>query len=227
MRSADAFFTQIKNIDRENQFYFLDVNVVSVKDVENAINRSELIIFDISVILAIGFGAIRTRDFYIVSGKSSSFYSDVWAAVSKTTKPVFLLAFTADLHVENFGLERSVYLEILRRVTAICWPYYTFPFNPDTDTVKYGSTFLTGNQTNGEKVYKIWKEVVETIPINIDLPHCLSAGEMRKKASSKKWEFIVPGASYITRKIALESGKKLHLKMPDYKSRYRWFVNCS
>ncbi len=226
MRSADAFFAQIKNIDTGNQFYFLDVNIASVKDVEDAIGRAELIIFDISVILGIGFGAIRSRDYYIVAGKSSLFYADVWRAVSRSVKPVFLLAFTADLHVENFGLERTIYLDIIQRVNAICWPYHTFPFNPDIDTVKYGSTFLTENQTSGKKVYEIWNEIVQTIPINISLPHCLSATEMRKKPSAKRWDFTVPGASYITRKIAFESGKKAQLKMPDYRLLYRWLVNA-
>lgn len=226
MKSVDAFFNEIKNIDNNEQFCFLDINVASINEIENATNKSDLIILDISVILAIGFGSMNTRDFYIRNRQSHSFYSDVWDVVNRSTKPIFLLAFTSDLHVENFGLERNLYLGILNRVNAICWSFHDFPFDPDVDPIKYGSCFLATSNSSGRKVYDTWKEVVDTIPIKITLLHCLSHQEMRVKASSKKWEFSVPGASYVTRKIAKDSGKTLGLTMPDYSAMFRWLINA-
>jgi hypothetical protein len=214
IRRSDGMNLQVVDIARYN-----------LAEVAAFINRADLLVFDNSIILTMGKAMKITRNFYTNKSKTNEYYKDVWNLVNRADKPVFLMHPSSDLHAVNFGLERELYLEILKKITGIFWPYHRFPLEQDNSKDRYPFTSLEPFQLSKKDLLTIWNEITSTVPVSIDFPHCLSPQEMVSQKRKKIWDIIIPGgANYITRSIARDNAVKADLFVAPFETNARWLV---
>lgn len=226
-RTSGAFYEELaKRVGDGRQLQLLDINRRSHADIIRHIDNAGVIVLDNSILLAMGKKSILPRNFYVQKAKSPEFYLDIWGIVNRSDKPLFLFHASSDLHAENFGLQRDLFLELIKRCTGILWPYHQCPFKK-WEQEKYPLDILNQFNLNKEKVIGIWEEIRSTIPISIDLPHCIAASELQSKTRKKVWDIIIPGgANYLTRNIAREKATKAGLFVAPFETNARWLVNA-
>jgi hypothetical protein len=222
--TSKAFFQEL-NQREENEVQIIDPGVNNILELKKKINASDLIILDISFIIAMGLRSLNTIDFYIVHQKPKEFYLEVWDTIHSSSKPLFLFSPSSDLNAVNFGMERNLYLSLLRRCDGIFWPYFRCPVQAGTIPERYNSILPSLNIKDTDLI-GIWNEITSTIKINIDLPHCIASAEMISKSKKKKWNIIVPGAGYNTRKIALNTALANNLKVTPFNLYRKWLVTA-
>jgi len=202
----------------------VDISRYRITEVGNLIDKAELLVFDNSIILSMGKAQILSRNFYSARNVKKEFYFDVWSLVNHSNKPIFLMHPSSDLHAVNFGLERDSYMEILKRISGIFWPYHQCPLDRNNENERYPFTTLEKFNLDKKKVINIWDEIKTVVPISIDFPHCLGAYEFTLQSRKKIWDIIIPGVSYKTRELALESAEKADLFVAPYVGFSRWLV---
>jgi len=213
-------------IKRKNdQLKVIDVGKYDLINIKKYITNAELVVFDNSIILAMNSGQLLSRNFFLLNRQEREFYFDIWSAVFHSDKPIFLFSPMSDLHVVNFGLERSLYLNMIERISGIFWQFYRCPLETDPSLDRYPYKTLEPFGVSKTDVTNVWDEITKKIEINIDFPNSVSLQEMMKTNPKKKWDFIVPGAGYLTRKIALDSAKDDELSIAPYQQYYRWLIN--
>lgn len=223
-RTSSMFFEElIPRSDRKNLFV-LDIAKYNVTELAQYIDTADLIVFDNSIILSMGKAPILSRNFYTSKSKTKDFYFDVWNLVNRADKPVFLLHPSSDLHAVNFGLERELYLDVLKKITGIFWPYHQCPLERKAENDRYPFATLEAFNISKAEVINIWDEVKAHVPISIDFPHCLGQSELNKRPRRKVWDIIVPGVSYKTRQLAQDSSLKSGLFVAPYVAYSRWLI---
>ena len=223
-RTSGMFYEELNRRCDGKTLAMLDVSRCELAQVEKEMNKASLLVFDNSLILSMGKKEILARNFYTSHDKPKDFFREVWEQVSRSDKPVFLLHPSSDLHAVNFGLDRELYLEILKRTSGIFWPYYQFPLDRDDQQDRYPFTTLSRFNLVKSDMIRIWEEITGHIPISIDFPHCLGQSELGRRNRRKSWDVIIPGVTYRTREIAEESCKQAGLELTPYVSLSRWFV---
>jgi len=213
----------IRRSDRTN-LLVLDIAKHSITEIGQYIDKADLLVFDNSIILSMGKAPMLSRNFYIIKSKSKEFYIDVWNLVYRADKPVFLMHPSSDLHAVNFGLERKIYLDLLKKINGIFWPYHQCPLEKTDENDRYPFTSLEPFKLSKEEVINVWDEIKSHVPISIDFPHCLARREMNNKVKKKVWDVIVPGVSYKTRQIAQDSAARAGLFTAPYVSYSRWLI---
>ena len=201
-RTSGMFYDELIRRSDNKSLVVLDLSRRSVAEVEKYIDAAELIVFDNSIILSMGKGKLLSRNFFLNQNITKEFYFDIWNLVNRADKPVFLMHPSSDLHAVNFGLEREVYLEVLRKITGIFWPYHQCPVEKTDENDRYPFTTLAPFHLTKADVINNWEEIKAHIPISIDFPHCLGQTELDKQPRKKVWDIIIPGVSYQTRQLA-------------------------
>jgi len=225
-RTSGMFYDELIRRSDGKNLQVVDISKHNLGEVAACINKAALLVFDNSIILSMGKARIISRNFYTNKNKTNEYYKDVWNLVNRADKPVFLMHPSSDLHAVNFGLERDLYLEMLKKATGIFWPYYQCPLERTDANDRYPFTSLAPFNITKQEVIAIWDEVRSHIPVNIDFPHCLGPQELNKKNRNKSWEIIVPGVSYKTRQMAQASAEEAGLSMAPYISRSRWCITA-
>lgn len=224
-RTSGVFYEELSKRSDGKNLRLLDISRSRLADINRDIDNASLIVFDNSIILSMGKNHILSRNFYINKNRTRDFYFDIWNLVYLANKPVFLLHPSSDLHAVNFGLDEDVYLEMLKKITGIFWPYHRCPLDRDDSKDRYPFTSLEAFQLSKKEVISIWDKIHSTVPISIDFPHCLSPREMIRKKTRKIWDIIIPGgANYITRNIARENAEKADLFVAPFESNARWLI---
>lgn len=209
------------------KFKVLDVGRFDLTTLKNKIDQAKTILLDNSIILAINTKDLFQRDFYLLNRKPPAFYIDLWSLIKKTDKPVFLFAPMSDLHSKNFGLERDLFTDMLEKFTGIFWQFYRFPLIMEKEADRYSYKTLEPYGLVKEDLDIIWREITGKVKINIDLPNCIAENEVSAGTRRKKYDFVVPGAGYITRQIALQNAKESNIKnIAPYRLYHRWLVNA-
>ncbi len=203
----------------------VDIGRSDAKFIADCIAKADLIVFDNSIILAMNSSLLPSINFYLLSSRPADFYREVWQLVDNSDKPVFLFSPMSDLHVINFGLERTLYLDMLKRFSGIFWQFYKCPVQTGSGVDRYPYKTLEKFNLTKQDVVNAYNEITSGISINIDLPNSISPKELIQQSRPKKWDIIVPGAGYITRKMAQESVKNNNLKLAPYKKYYRLYIN--
>lgn len=221
-RTSGMFYEELSRQCDGKSLHMLDVSTSELPEIGREISRASLLVFDNSLILSMGKKEMLARNFYTSEEKPKAFFREVWEQVSRTDKPVFLMHPSSDLHAVNFGLDRDLYLDILKRSSGIFWPYYRFPL--DTEQDRYPYTTLSRFNLVKEDVVSIWNEINSFIPISIDFPHCLGQSELEKRDRRKSWDMIIPGVTYRTREIAEDSCRQAGLGLTPYVRLSRWLV---
>lgn len=222
---SSAVFYEALRKREPGEVQITDPGTCSIQELKRKIDQSDVIIMDVSMIIAMGLKPLNPIDFYIIHSKPQDYYLEVWDAVYNSSKPLFIFSPSSDLTAINFGLDRNLYLDLLKRSDGIFWPYYRCPVKAGTIPEKYNS-ILPSLHIKDTDLIKTWEEITNTIKINIDLPHCISRSEAIKKTKSKKWDIIVPGAGYATRRIALSSAEEKGLKVTPFESLRRGYVTA-
>jgi hypothetical protein len=223
-RTSSVFYEELmRRIDGKN-LLLVDISRYSITEVGKLIDKAGLLVFDNSIILSMGKAPILSRNFYKTKNLSKEFYLDVWNLVNRADKPVFLLHPSSDLHAVNFGLDRDIFLSVLKKITGIFWPYHQCPLERTGENDRYPFTTLAPFNISKAQVIGIWDEVKEHVPISIDFPHCLRQSDLNVRSKKKVWDIIVPGVSYKTRQIAQESAEKADLFVAPYIGYSRWLV---
>lgn len=223
-RTSSMFYEELIRRSDRKSLLVLDTAKHSIAEISQYIDKADLLVFDNSIILSMGKASILSRNFYISKVKTKEFYIDVWNLVNRADKPVFLLHPSSDLHAVNFGLERELYLEVLKKITGIFWPYHQCPLERTDENNRYPFTTLEPFNISKAEVINIWDEVKEHVPISIDFPHCLGQTELSKRPKRKVWDIIVPGVSYKTRQLAQDSAIKAGLFVAPYVGYSRWLI---
>jgi hypothetical protein len=216
------FYEELHKRSDVKGLLLVDITKTNVAETAKYIDLAELILIDNSIILSMGKTAILSRNFY--ADKTRNFYLDIWAMVNKKDKPVFLMHPSSDLHAVNFGLERNEYLEILKKITGIFWPYHQCPLERTDEADRYPFTTLEKFKLTKGEVINIWDEIKSHVPISIDFPHCVASREMNNRPHKKVWDIIIPGVSYKTRQIAQESAEAADLFTAPYIGYSRWLI---
>lgn len=204
----------------------MDVGETEIKNLTDRIGHCDLILFDNSIILSMNPELLITRNFVLRNPtKGHAFYHDVWDVVSKSDKPVFLISPMSDLHVRNFGLSRAVFEDMIRRFSGIFWQYYRYPILDATEKNNYEFATLKPFNISQDEVKKIWNEITSAIRINIDLPNSVATGEYLNRNVKKKWDIIIPGAGYITRKLAMQSAVDSGVNIAPYQLYYKYLIS--
>lgn len=222
--TAKAFFNELKKRDAD-EVQIIDPGLFSISTLKERINKADIIAVDVSTVIAMGVKPLTEIDYFIVHRQPREFYLEVWDAISSSAKPVFLFSPSSDLHAANFGLEREHYLSLLKRCEGIFWPYYRCPIKEGTIPERYDSMLSILGMKETDLINN-WNEIANTIKINIDLPHCLSSDEMLANTKRKRWDIVVPGAGYSTRKIALDSAIKNGLRITPFNQYRKWLVTA-
>lgn len=225
-RTSGMFYEELqKRCDGQN-LVMLDISKQSLAQTGRFINNAILVVFDNSILLSMGKKKILPRNFYSSRAKSKLFYEAVWEQVDRADKPVFLMHPSSDLHAADFGLERELYLKVLKRISGIFWPYHRFPLDNHAGEIqeRYPYTTLAPYGIRKEKVKDIWDEIKRLVPISIDFPHCLGQQELNSLPRRKIWDVIIPGVSYKTRELALQSAKDADLFTAPYASFSKWLA---
>jgi hypothetical protein len=222
-RTSGMFYEELaKRCDGHN-LVMLDISKQGLAQTGQYINNAALVVFDNSILLSMGKKRILPRNFYTSQAKSKLFYKAVWEQVNRADKPVFLMHPSSDLHAVDFGLERDIYLEILKKITGIFWPYHRFPMETTGETEdRYPYSTLGAYGLDKAAVLSIWNEIREHVPVSIDFPHCLGVKELDQQPRRKIWDIIIPGVSYQTRQIAQESARNAGLFTAPYTSFSKW-----
>jgi Glycosyl transferases group 1 len=223
-RTSSMFYEELIRCSDRKSLLVLDIAKHSIAVIGQYIDKADLLVFDNSIMLSMGKASILSRNFYTSKGKIKEFYIDVWDLVNRADKPVFLLHPSSDLHAVNFGLERELYLEVLKKITGIFWPYHQCPVERTDENDRYPFTTLEPFKITKEEVINIWDEVNEHVPISIDFPHCLGQTELDKRPRKKVWDVIVPGVSYKTRQLAQDSAVQAGLFVAPYVGYSRWLI---
>ncbi len=223
-RTSSMFYEELIRRSDRNNLLVLDIAKHSLPEIAQYINKADLLVFDNSIILSMGKAQILSRNFYTSSSKTKEFYIDVWNLVNGSDKPVFLLHPSSDLHAVNFGLERDLYLSILKKTTGIFWPYHQCPLERTDENDRYPFTSLAPFNISKAEVINIWDEVRAHVPISIDFPHCLGQSELNNRPRKKVWDIIVPGVSYKTRQLAHDSAVQSGLFVAPYVGYSRWLI---
>lgn len=221
-RTSGMFYEELQKRCDGRKLVMVDISKYSLAQTSRFIHNAALVVFDNSILLSMGKKRILSRNFYTSRAKSKLFYEAVWEQVNKADKPVFLMHPSSDLHAVDFGLERNLYLEILKKITGIFWPYHRFPMETGETEDRYTYSTLAPYGLDKEAVLTIWNEVREHIPVSIDFPHCLGVKELDRQPRRKIWDIIIPGVSYQTRQIAQESARKAELFTAPYTSFSKW-----
>lgn len=222
--SSRVFYEELKK-RTGSDIEITDPGKYAIDEVKKKIGAADIVVLDISLLIAMGINPINSIDFYIVNKKPRSFYLNVWDIVNNSSKPLFLFSPSSDLNAINFGLKRQLYIDLLGRCEGIFWPYYRCPVQVGTIPEKYNS-ILPSFKIKDTDLVSVWQEVTSSIKINIDLPHCISPREMILKSRKKKWDLIIPGAGYKTREIALAAAEGEELKIAPFNKYRRWLVTA-
>ncbi len=223
-KGLDVFFEELEKKQELYNAEIIDIANKSITQIKNKIQEAELLVIDTSLILSLGNTQLLTRNLYIDQAKKGSFFLEIWSIIEQTDKPLFLLHPASDLQAVNFGLERSLYLSILKRTNGIFWAYHKCPFSREDATERYPLDILKPYKLSKNDLINIWDEVRTYIPISIDFARCISDKEMNQKNKKKKWDVIVPGMTYLTRRIASHSVQKAGLNMAPYVNHSKWSV---
>lgn len=222
---SSAVFYEALRKREPGEVQITDPGTCSIQELKRRIDQSEVIIMDVSMIIAMGLKPLSIVDFYIIHSKPRDYYFDVWETIYNSSKPLFIFSPSSDLTAINFGLDRNHFLDLLKRSDGIFWPYFRCPVKAGTIPEKYNS-ILPSVQLNDYDLVKAWEEIKNTIKISIDLPHCISRSEAINSTKRKKWDIIVPGTGYATRRIALTSAEESGLKVTPFESIRRWQVTA-
>lgn len=223
-RTSGMFYEELHKRSDGRNLLLVDVSRHNLPEIGKYISNASLVVFDNSIILYMGKNHILSRNFYFNKNKAKDFYFEVWSLVNRADKPVFLLHPSSDLHAVNFGLERSTYLEVLKKLSGIFWPYHRCPLQRSNDNDRYPFTTLEPYHLSKNEVLAIWDEIKSQVPISIDFPHCLGSRELETNPRKKKWDMIIPGVSYKTREMAHQSAEEAGLFVAPYVSYSRWLV---
>lgn len=223
-RTSGMFYDELIRRSDGKNLQVVDIAKYNLAEVAAFINKAGLLVFDNSIILSMGKARIISRNLYINKNKTNEYYTDVWNQVNRADKPVFLMHPSSDLHAVNFGLERELYLEMLKKTSGIFWPYHQCPLERTDANDRYPFTSLAPFNITKQEVINIWDEIRSAIPISIDFPHCLGQSELNKKNRKKVWDIIIPGVSYKTRQMAQESAEKAGLFVAPYVGYSRWLI---
>lgn len=222
-RTSGKFYEELLKWCDDKHLKAIDISRFSVQQLQQEIDKAEIIVFDNSIILSINNVQLLSKNFYS-KHKPKEFYFDVWYRVEESGKPVFFMHPSSDLHAVNFGLERTFYLKFLARLSGIFWPYHKCPLSRDNSEDKYPFTTLEPFKLKKSDLLSIWDEIKNTVPVSIDFPHCMPSYIMHQKERRKVWDVIIPGVSYETRRIAQDSVVKADLFVAPYVSFSKWLV---
>lgn len=223
-KGLDVFFEELEKKQDLHNAEIIDIANKSITHIKNKIQQAELLVIDTSLILSLGSTQLLTRNLYIDQAKQGSYFLEIWNIIEQTDKPLFLLHPASDLQAVNFGLERNLYLSILKRANGIFWAYHKCPFSRVDAAERYPLDILKPYNLSKNDLIKIWDEVRVNIPISIDFARCISDKEMNQKSRKKKWDVIVPGMTYLTRRIASQSVQNAGLNIAPYVNHSKWTV---
>ena len=217
-------YSYLENCEIEN---LQVINLNQVKNIDQLIEQSSLLIFDYSIIEAMRISIKGQKEFksyiYFPNTEGTEFYKICIEKILKNSKRKIFWASMNDAQnlfenidqLELIGITRA---EFLNKMEGIIW------FTNSENLIKNNNNtkqYATGYEIICKKINDTADFVAKHFEYEFEIPHCVTI-KKNYKQGIKKWDFYVPGVSYPTRKIALHSAT--HLKLKNANSKFITFL---
>lgn len=202
--------------NKEEDIKLVNINDYSPNEISAIINESSLLILDHSLIEALRISREGWKPsqqyLYFNFIKTFDFYKQVICNLVESAKKIFYFASTIDLHsiYMELGKLKPIGIEPGSFLTRISGIIYNFTienqlYNTCVNEAYKDSLSMNGKDTVGEmkqQIIQVCNTLKGTLDFEMELLHSVLPGKLIQK--TKKWDIVIPGIPYITRKIAEE-----------------------
>ncbi len=213
---------------KEGGFKVIDVSGKDYNYIKSSTLEASLIVIDHTIHMSYALtlpDKLPEYTNYVHKPGKPQFYKDVWELLFSVPDTKKVLVFAGDLHaIARQPVERSDalgpdYMNYLQAADAIAWIY-----RPEAipSVASLPPAHVESWMPDYEDSRQLAVDIKKLIPIAIELPLCVATSEMHKPGKAR-WDIALPGASYKTRKIALESISQLsQLSIAPYGEYVSW-----
>lgn len=195
---------------KDRSFNVIDVARHDYEYIKKTAQQADLIVIDHTINMSYALtlpDKLPEYTNYVNKPKKPEFYKDIWEFLFNVHSTKKVLVFAGDLHaISKSPAERSDalgtnYMHYLQAVDAVAWIYRPEAI-PSISSLP--PAYVESWMPDYEDSRQLAIDIKKLIPTVIELPLCIAQSEIHKP-KQVRWDVAMPGASYKTRQIALES----------------------
>jgi hypothetical protein len=183
----------------------IDISTLGEEQIRRAIERSDVVMIDQSVANAATWvTGKQTPTYYVLNLRPKSFYEEILGFLLEAQCPRAFLA-NSDLH--DFR-DADLYVKLAGRIQALFWMFERQPVGSEMVPPRYREPFVE----NHSALLEAWRRTVSAFPIRVEVWFSSAPAERATTQARSLWQVCVPGANYVTRKMAAKNFDADHLR---------------
>lgn len=210
-----------------NEVKVIDVSVMCYEDIIQIAEKSDAIFIDHSIRYAVGAKERAGTVFYFDEYKSAEEYQKIWIGLlSLPVRKAYSLVLSDMQSMKNPHHQECMepFFDFwLDHIDCVFWGYEHSKACKKYVNTSYLDEYLNHVGTTDPAINR--NLILDKNIITVDFPHFVDESELTYSGKIKRWDWIISGALYGTRKIANNSLIATGLVNVPNLDKFRWVIN--